>query len=288
MKTIKPASVPFTRQMLPQNRRQVYWDVMKLHWRSFLAYGVLLVVFAAPGILFNLMEDLQVAGLTENFAQAENQEAIHLQVAALRNTHALLNVPCILLLAVYLSGMIRVIRQHGWIENVFFSADFGKGVRQNLLHTGAVAVIVSVIYVIAAYCWNLLALSNSQQISMLLVIPMAALVFVALPIAGYALVCIGIYSNRLSQNLLTGFALMAKHPLKTLAVTALCLLPFAVQLLPNLVAHLLGGILGCMCTPFLLLAWFLHTSDLLDRDLNHKFFPELVGRGTFPPEQESE
>ncbi len=285
MKKVTPAAKPFTRQMLPQNRRQVFWDVVKLHWRKFLLYGLILLLFAAPMILFNVMEDIQVAILAENMAQMTEKELqeLHLQVASLRNTHAILNVPCILLIALYLSGMIRVVRQYGWLENVFFSTDFGKGIRQNMGHTLAVAAVLSVIYAIAAYCWNLLSMSSGKT-AVLLVMPMAALIFIALPMAGYSLVSISIYSNKLGQNLLTGLALMAKSPLKTLGAAALCLLPFAVQLVPNIWAHLLGGALGCICTPFILLAWFLFSSNRLDQQLNEKFFPELVGRGTFPPD----
>ena len=60
---------PFSRDMLPHNRKQLWLDVVKLHYIELIILGLLLFVFALPLILNMLATDVYVATLQQDMQQ---------------------------------------------------------------------------------------------------------------------------------------------------------------------------------------------------------------------------
>ncbi len=283
---LRSASADYTENMLPQNRKEVFFDVVKLHKGKLFALGLLVLVFCLPMHSLQILENLITAGMAAS-ADSMTQEQlaqVYLQMISLSNTFAALRIPCLLLISLCIAGLVRIIRQYAWGENVFFSYDFSRGLRQNGGQMALLALVTGAVYWLSVYACNTSTVLESGVASSVLLIPVGLAIFAGIPMAAYAAVQIPIYSNSFGKNLLFGMVIAAKSYGKTVLALLLCLLPFGLQMIPVLLCQIIGCIVGSMATPFVLLAWFLFSSNQLDKHLNSKHFPELVGRGTVSKE----
>ncbi len=282
----KAGSADYTVSMLPQNRKQVFFDVLKLHWPSFMGYGMLVMLFTAPMLLLTWAEDSYRYGVMKDFADLtdEGKQEAYNAMLSMNNARALLNIFLFLLLSVCLAGMIRVIRQYAWGENVSFAFDFFKGIRQNVSQMVLLGLFVGVVNAASVYSYNYASYAPQGPVSVALIMPVGLALLLGLPIAAYTAVCISIYNNKLFGNMKIGFVVFVKAPFKTLLALALCSLPLLPQFIPNMYCHIFGGLIGCILFPLVMLAWYLFASDQLDEYVNRAHFPSLAGKGTFPHE----
>ncbi len=275
------ASVDFNADMMPKNRKEVFFDVVKLHWREFLLYGLLVFAFTLPINLLIWFSDIRELILMQGFdsLSPENQMEIRAELMGLSNAVALWRIPCLLIFAVFLSGLLRVIRQFAWMENVYFKTELFDGIKQNIKQTALIMLVFGISSYITTLINNFaVAYSGNAEIVFMLV-PMALLLLFIIPICSYALVASVIYSGLFFSHIKVGIVLLSKNPLKTYIAYILCALPYILCLIPNLVFHLIGSIIGSFATPFILLVWMLFSLDMLDKDINPEYFPALVGRG---------
>ena len=138
------ATSDFSKSMLPQNRREVFFDVLKIHWRKLLMLGVLFFVVFIPyfGLLWiGDAQRLQIDGMSEQMTQQQLQEAYY-NLATFSNVRNAVALVWWLFFGVVMAGMSRVIRQYAWEENVNFFSDFIKGIRDNAKSTMILAFIV--------------------------------------------------------------------------------------------------------------------------------------------------
>ncbi len=287
----KIAAQDYSVSMLPHNRKEVFFDVFKLHWKSFLAYGLLIFLFSLPMHFFALIEKSYEATVMQGYESLsqDKQQEIYVNLLSMRNTRAVFNILSYLLLSVGIAGLIRVVRQYAWEENVFFGTDFSTGIKQNIGQMALLGLIVGVISALSVYAYNLSALTTNKLISIVLMLPVGFSIFIVLPTVAYTVVSISIYSNKFSQNLLTGLAIAAKAPFKTFLALICCFIPFIPQVIPNIYCIVFGRLVGCLLAPLVMLGWFLFASNQFDKYINADKFPTLVGRGTYPlPEKEDE
>ena len=125
----KIPSADYTEALLPRTRKEVFFDVLKLHWFDLMKLGGLLILAALPSAVLALMNDLYELRLTAQ-AGARTDELLA-AVAAFRNTSAWLDIPCGLLFGLVFSGALRLLRQYSYEEVPFFWRDIGRGIRQN-------------------------------------------------------------------------------------------------------------------------------------------------------------
>jgi hypothetical protein len=74
-----------------------------------------------------------------------------------------------------------------------------------------------------------------------------------------------------------GAVMAFKTPIKSLGMIVLFILPFSLAMIPNIVCHVIGGLIGSFCLPVVLLAFYLFALDRFDELVNKTKFPELVG-----------
>ncbi len=275
--TPKSAKHDFTRAQLPHNRREVFWDVLRLHWKDLLLMGLLTLLAALPLHCVGVFQQLQQAQLTQELADAG--EELTARLLFLRNTCALWELPCDLLLAVCLSGLLRVIRQYAWLENVYFPHDFPMGIRQNLGQSLLLALLVGIVRFAVQWCAGLAVYQENALLSLALSAPLLLAALLGIPTAAYAAAVLPVYDGGLLKKLRVGMYVFAKQPLKTLAALALCLLPLGLYLLPNVLLCLAARALCSILAPFVMLGWFLFASNRLDAHVYPHSAPELVGRG---------
>lgn len=279
----KIAQSDYTPTMLPHTRKEVFIDVVKLHFKDLFLCGVMTLIFSLPMHIIKLLEDFYISSVNSKIpsdATARQLNEAYNNILAFKNFTAIIGIIFILIFAVGFSGLMRVIRQYAWEENVFFVNDFFKGIKQNIKQTLLLGLIVGIMYAVSVYYYNS-APDDSGAVSYMFLIPLGVFILIVIPVAAYMTVCIPVYTNSFKQNIIIGLLLFTKHPIKTLLILAVFGILFFSYFMSSLYAHLLGRILCSLAAPFIMLAWYLFTYNQLDKYINHRNHPELVGRGTF-------
>ena len=187
--------------------------------------------------------------------------------------------------SVALSGVLRIIRQYAWEENVHLTTDFAKGIRDNYRQTAAICCLAGLIYTLCILVYHSASAYQNSALSLFSLFPIGISAMVVLPVFAIALAMIPIYSNTLFQALKNAFYVYCRSLLKVLLAMVCCLLPWVPALIPNFYCHILGGLLGIVLTPFILLGWNLFCYNRFDTHINPQVCPELIGKGTFPADR---
>lgn len=280
----KPKPNDYTKNMLPQTRRAVFFDVLQLQWKKLFLAGVLLLLFYIPILLIGIGKDILHTSL---YISADGAEASVQQLMATGYIYTVLlhGVVLTLLMALFsvaLSGVLRIVRQYAWEENVHFPTDFAKGIRDNYRKITAICMLAGLIYVLCLGVYYTVTAYKSTAVSYISLLPVGLSVLVVLPIFAIALVMVPIYNNRLGNTLKNAFVVYSRSLLKVVGFLFLCLLIWVPALIPNFYCHIFGGIAGAILTPYALLAWSLFCYNRFDEHINPAVSPELIGRGTFP------
>ena len=263
----KTAERDFTPDRLPQNRREIFFDVCRLHTRKLLLCGVILLLFALPMHLTAIVKD--VAMLTLDAGGGLTAAALN----RLAGVQTAASVVCLLPLSVGAAGVARVVKLLAWEENTYVGSDFGLGVRQNTRQYLAMLLLGGIP---ALACWYVLQAQSASPIAWLTA---AACLLVLAPLCAYMGVCAAVYQVRFSQLVRYAAILYGKNIFPTLLACLVCALPYLVQCVPNLLCHAAGRVISTLLTPTVMLGWFLFSFDRLDVCINRDWFPELVGRG---------
>lgn len=273
----KKASNDFEKSMLPQTRRAVFFDVVKLQWSKLLLVALILLISALPLLLIAVYEDTYI--LTAYEDPAIPQETIPVLIAPLHILCAVLSAPCLSLFFLGLSGAIRVVRQLAWEENAMVFPDFLIGFRQNWKQFLPAGVLFGLSYALAKIGWYT-ALANQTDSVWMQGISLGLLIFLIAPVICCSIVVIALYSNSFWGNFKLSVFVYLKNPLKTVGFMLLVFGPaVAVWLIPHLYLHLIGSIPAMMVFTLGLLGWTLFIYNQLDKHYNAQQYPELVGKG---------
>ncbi len=278
---IRKRATDYTPEMLPQNRKEVFFDVIKLHFWDLMKLGLVLILFSLPLHLAAIGEDI-VAGSIYAQVQGESaelQQGGYITILAVKILRAAAGTVLTPLFAVGLAGVLRVIRQYGWGENVFLATDIVKGVRQNWKQITGLQFLLGLIYTLSL-CAQQLADISTGAIVWLLHIPMAVFVLVILPVAGYAAAGIPVYSTGLLSHFRAGLQMYIKSLFPTLLGVLCTMAIYLPLLIPNLYIHIFGRVIATLLTPIALLGWCLFCYNQQDRYINPNQHPELIGKGT--------
>ena len=222
-KRTKFAKADFQRAGLPQTRREVFADVLRIHWRSFLGFAFLFVIFTLPFHLLGIKDDVIQMNVMRDFSNmtAEQQQTAILQVLSIKNTSAVLNIVSFVIFSVFLSGMLRVIRQYSWIENVFFGYDMMQGIKQNIGQILPLLVLVGIINSVVVYAYNYSILTTNGTAVILLAMAVFAVIIIGVPTLAYALVSVSLYNHTLIGHIKLGAVMAFKAPLKSFSMLLL-------------------------------------------------------------------
>lgn len=278
----KKSQTDYTRSMLPQTRKAVFFDVVQLQWRALVLLGFILLMGYIPLLLSNVIGDLSVAAAyraTETAEQAAKaaQGAVYTHVLL-----SMINIPLSVVFCLGLSAVLRPLRQFAWLENVHLPTDLPRGIRDNFLHTAALGALTGVIYTLCLMAYYNAAAAESLLSGILQLLPAGFSVLVVAPVFAIALMMIPVYTNKLWPTLKNAFVVYTKTAPRTLGFGLLCLLIWVPSLIPNFYCHIFGSVFACLASPFALLAWMLFCFDRFDAHINPLVSPELIGKGTFP------
>lgn len=285
----KPAKKEYEHSMLPKNRKEVFFDVLKLNWVRFLFYGFLVLLISLPLHVSVILADLYQAQITTSLEAGKITavEAVSM-AASSSNTLALVDIVFCVIFAVGFSGLAHIMRQHAWEESVYFRHEYIKGIKQNAGSFALLGLLVGIIKFACTWFGNFLMLHNGNAFAYAGYIPAAILAIFLAPPAAYMTVCIPIYGVKFHQNFKTALMLYFKSFFKTVLAVLVCAVLFVPQMIPNFYCHLIGRIVSSLATPFIMLGWFVFTYEMLDKTINPKLYPQLVGKGVYKEEPKEE
>lgn len=291
LKRYKIAQQDYEISMLPQTRRAVFLDVFKLQWRKLIILGGILVLFSLPLIVLNLLRDGYAIGLFYSVADAgedaKTQAGIQLLFADVWKS--LLQIIPFMIIGVGLAGVLRVLRQFAWGENVYIPTDFSRGVKDNLRPMLCLSFLAGLVLAVCYLLYYMAVRYQTDRMWMVCIIPIAFSALFVLPVFTISIVMIPVYNNPLMQIFRMAFLVYIKGFGKVLLGVVLTVALSVIGMLPNTFCHFVFGLVAAVTAPVILLGWTLFCYNRLDKDINPIICPELIGKGLFiPPEEGSE
>ena len=157
MNVHKHSQSDFDEYSLPHNRKEVFFDVLKMRYGTLIFVGLLLLAFTLPLLLVKILGETVFVGLYETLGE---QESAYDYARVLRFYISLSYIPCLAVFAVGVAGATRVVRQLVWGEGVFFWGDFSDGIKQNYKNCLLTFLLLGLTY---ALCSFILVLNVEYQ-----------------------------------------------------------------------------------------------------------------------------
>ena len=281
--SFKPNQKEYTPDMMPHTRKEVFFDVLKLQWRSLLSLGALVLAASIPLVACYVIEQLYSSMMLDGVTDLQDTAqymSVMSQINVFSNIMSFVKIPFFALLGFVLSGVARIIRQHGYEECVNFSHDFSEGIKQNAKQTVALWTLYSFVGAISYFAYGLNGLTDGVM-TVVSMLPMVLFVVIFTPICAVMMALIPIYANNFSRNFKWALYVFAKKPFKIMLLCLCVSLVFALCLIPNFYAGLFGNVIGFLLTPIAMLGFYLAMFNILDELINKDNYPEIVGKGTF-------
>ena len=222
-----PNKREYTKDMLPHNRREVFFDVLKLQWKSLLLIGALVLAASIPLIACYVVEQLYSSMMLDQVVNLENTteygEALN-KINGFSNIMAFVKIPFFALLAVVISGVARMIRQYAYEECVQFSYDFSQGLKQNCKQSVLLAIGISTIGAISYFAYGMMSIADGMM-GIVMALPIMLFIVIMIPMACVMLVIIPVYNNKFGVNIKWAAYIFIKKPFK---VILYCICAFSV------------------------------------------------------------
>ena len=270
----KVAKTDFSEQNLPHNRKEVFFDCVKLYWQKMLLLGLIMLACAVPLLTVSAVCDTVQQGLSRQLEDGViDKVAYNGQTAWLRFAEALLDIPCYVIGCVGLSGTVRVTRQMIWAEPLFFANDFADGIKQNWLTFCLCGFLVSLLNVYLAF-------AESSGGGLPAYLPLGVVTIVVLPTALWMMAASSVYKIGIGKNITNSFVLYIKTPFVTWLFVAL----FASVAIPGLIGFvalrcIFLAVFVVVMLPIFMLLWQLVSYSYFDKFINKQAYPEIVDKG---------
>lgn len=270
----KVAKTDFSEKNLPHNRKEVFFDCVKLYWQKLLLLGLIMLACAVPLLTASAVCDTVWQGLSRQLEDGViDKVAYNGQTAWLRFVEALIDIPCYVIVCVGLSGTVRVTRQMIWAEPLFFANDFADGIKQNWLTFCLCGFLVSLLNVYLAF-------AESSGGGLPAYLPLGVVAIVVLPTALWMMAASSVYNIGIGKNITNSFVLYIKTPFVTWLFVAL----FASVAIPGLIGFvalrcIFLAVFIVVLLPAFVMLWQLVSYSYFDKFINKQAYPEIVDKG---------
>ena len=146
----KQGKADYTIENMPQNRRQLFGEVLKVRWSALFGVNLLYMAFWLPGIIWMAM----------NFSTALAMLASETTVFTLNDftnllaTYLLVMIPCTAITGPFNAGVTYVLRNWARDEHSFVISDFKDAVKANWKQGLAAGLIDGVMPFMIFICWR--------------------------------------------------------------------------------------------------------------------------------------
>lgn len=273
------AARAFTADMLPQNRLQVFFDVIKIRWNLLLLIGLVALLFVFPLLAVRFFRLYEVGRVYEQIAAGTiEREAGHAQIAGLGNFAYLLTVPLWGIFGFGLAGLLRLTKKIIWSEYISLRHDFLLGIKENGVHFIILFLLFGIILFAGNYYYNRYLLIATGGV--IRFVPLAATFLTVVPVFAFFVTMTAVYRERFLRKMSASVKIYLLTFPKTILVLAGCALPFGLFFLAsNLMQLVYPPLFILFVLPLIFNAWFLYSCSVFDKFINKKHFPSIVDKG---------
>ena len=203
----------FTLEKLPQNRRQLFGDILKVRWSAMFGVNLLYMVFWIPAIAWSFLNVVTLY----NMLLAEEGMFTSDDVVSLVATWLLFLAPCIFITGPFNAGITYVLRNWARDEHSFVFSDFKDAVKANWKQALVISLIDGVMPFLLFTCWRFYGSMLSQ--SMIFILPTALVLMATI---------IWKLSTMLAYPMLITYDLKIKDVIRNSVLMTIAKLPYAV------------------------------------------------------------
>ncbi len=222
----------FTMENLPQNRRQLFRDVLKVRWSSLFGVNLLYMIFWIPAIVWtfiNVVMLLSMVGTADAAYTAQD-------LSGLLMNYLMILAPCIAITGPFNAGVTYVLRNWARDEHSFVLSDFKDAVKANWKQGLVVSIISGVLPFLVFVCWYFYGNLMANSFVFILPIALVFLVFIVWKLSEMIMYVMMItYDLKLKDVIRNSVLLtMAKLPFALLIKVITLALPILLFLLAGL------------------------------------------------------
>lgn len=263
---------------LPTNRKELFFDVIKLRWRSVILLGFIFFLTLIPFIacLFlrriiynNLLITPDVTDYDLLFCNC-----FYFSIASIS----------LLIPAIFLGGILKNLKNLSYEDPIFLKEDFKSGIKENFLAI-FISTFILILFVIATLiCFSIKPLPGIIKgllagITLLVCFPITLLIYHQSIL----------YKNKLIDYFYNAFLLYIRNFLYILLLTVINLIPLFVIFISNPIIYVTCLVLYfLLIEPFVLLFDVIFLNYIFDKSLNQKYYPEIYQKGLYTGEKGEE
>lgn len=224
----KQGKADYTIENMPQNRRQLFGEVLKVRWSALFGVNLLYMIAWIPAIVWTVINALALLNLPEGGTVD--------QMVSLVFTWLMIMIPCIAITGPFNAGVSYVLRNWARDEHSFVLSDFKDAVKGNWKQALVMSVIDGVMPFILFTGWRFYG--SMMQNSMIYVVPAGLLMLVGI---------IWALASMLAYPMLITYDLKTMDVIRNSVLLSVAKLPFAVLIkLLTFVVPALGIGLGLL------------------------------------------
>ena len=224
----KQGKADYTIENMPQNRRQLFGEVLKVRWSALFGVNLLYMIAWIPAIVWTVINALALLNLPEGGTVD--------QMVSLVFTWLMIMIPCIAITGPFNAGISYVLRNWARDEHSFVLSDFKDALKANWKQALVMSVIDGVMPFIMFTGWRFYG--SMMQNSMIYVVPAGLLMLVGI---------IWALASMLAYPMLITYDLKTMDVIRNSVLLSVAKLPFAVLIkLLTFVVPALGIGLGLL------------------------------------------
>ncbi len=277
----KVADKDLTIDSLPHTRRELFFDILKLRFKLIVTLGIFLALAALPMLAVFFLKDLSLQGLYGSYDWSVITEEQMIEYSLLyreqNNFWNLFQLPCFILLGLYLAGFMRVIRQLNFSKGILLGDDFKTGFKQNWKQYLVLSVIAFTIFYICQLISNI-AVSND----LIRYLPLGISIVIFVPLFLVMMSLIVTYNLKFGNLIKNSLVIVFKNILWYLIFIISLALPIALFMIPYyFIIYIVLFILLVIYYPIILLANYLFNYASFDEYINKNNQPEYYHKGLY-------
>ena len=285
----------YTPENLPQNRWQLFWEMLRVRFSALIRLNLMYVICWLPAMIVVMIGAFSFLTSLSGMVDGEVTMSLSELAASILQPTLLLLVPCIAITGPFTSGVCYVTRNWARDEHSFIWSDFKDAVKENWKQSIVISPITGIFPLVVYVCWNFygsMAASNTfmvvpQVFTMMLGILWSLAVTYFYPL----IVC---YKLRMRDVLRNGLLLAVARLPMSIGVRLLHCVPAILVIVLMMFVNPMYCVLGLFLYYLVLgfgLSRFItasYTNGVFDKYINVKIEGAQVNRGLYNPDDDED
>ena len=275
----------FTEEDLPHNRFQVFFDIVKIRYDVLFKTALVLFLTIIPLVIALFTRNVMLGKLDDALINGElTSEAYRSSVFQLQSIFVFIEVFCLLLFSIPISGLIRVYRLLTFYDGLIFLNDFFQGIKDNFKQVFVVFLIDSLAFIVSKIAITYLIYSNINDFlsTIIFFLPAFLSLVVILPISILHIDQVSIYNNKYSDNVKNAFFLYLKRGYIELPISLAINSPLFLLLIKTIYMPIVVLLFyAIVWLPFIILIAYIIGNNIFDKFINEKQYPEIFDKGIY-------